>query len=214
MKTILITACLVFLVSCQKESNRTNPQPVSVTDRSGTQTAPEQPKEKTDSIEAIRKEYNSLHALLEGKKLTSKSFSYNCDDEITGEVKIHSDKGEIKVIEHSYAEHDHFSASEQYYIKDGNVFFIFRDETVWMFGGGTPEKPVTRDDVTETRIYLRNGQPIRCLEKKYVIKSDVSEKPDPSKITGKEVQCSTDDLMKTYHSIIRNKDRQGKIKCL
>lgn len=213
MKTIFITAFLTLLVSCRKENSKEIFQPSANPDRSAAQTV-SAPADSSDPADSIRKEYNRLHALLEAKKLTTKGFTYNCNEEPSGEVTFYSDKGEIKVIRHSYAEHSHFSAVEQYFIKNGKPFFIFREEAVWSFDGGTSEKHITKDDITETRIYIQNGKPIRCLEKIYSIRSDGSEKPDPAKIPGKEIPCTIEGLMKTYELLIKNKDQKEKKQCL
>lgn len=200
-------------MSCKKADNRETPLPSSKADSSAVKKVSEQ-TDPSDPVDDIKKEYNRLHALLEAKKFTTKGFTYNCNEEPSGEVTFYSDKNEIKMIRHSYAEHSHFSATEQYFIKNGKPFFIFREEAVWNFDGGTPEKPITKDDITETRIYIQNGKPIKCLEKKYSIRSDGSEKPDPSKIAGKEIPCKIDDLMKTYGLLIKNKDQKEEKQCL
>lgn len=200
-------------MSCKKADNKEKALlPSSGADSSAVKKASE--TDSSDPIDNIKKEYNRLHALLEAKKFTTKGFTYNCNEEPSGEVTFYSDKNEIKVIRHSYAEHSHFSATEQYFIKNGKPFFIFREEAIWNFDGGTPEKPITKDDITETRIYIQNGKPIRCLEKKYSIRSDDSEKPDPSKIPGKEIHCTIEDLMKTYGLLIKNKDQKEEKQCL
>ncbi len=214
MKTILfITAFLAVFMSCKKADTGETHLPSSGADSSAVKKTSGQ-ADSSDPTDDIKKEYTRLHTLLETNKLTSKGFTYNCNEEPAGEVTFYSEKDGIKVIRHSYTEHSHFSATEQYFIRNGEPFFIFREETVWNFDGGTPEKPVTKDDITETRIYILNGKPIRCLEKKYSIRSDGSEKPDPSEIAGKEVPCKTDDLMKTYGLLMKNKDQKENRECL
>jgi len=213
MKILFIAAGLLLLFSCKNKEDKINhKQPASkdsIISKNDTITTA-----ATDPVEEIKKEYGNLQSLLESKKFSSKGFTYNCNEEPSGEVKFYSDKNEIKVIEHFYAEHSHFSASEKYFIKNGKPFFIFRQETVWNFDGGTPEKPITKDDITETRLYLQNDKILKCLEKKYSIKSDNKAKPSPDTVPSKEVQCNTDEPMKTYRSLLRNKDKKGEIKCL
>ncbi|UWX61983.1 hypothetical protein N0B40_06760 [Chryseobacterium oranimense] len=213
MKILCIAAGLLLISSCKNDKYKTarkEPAPkdsIIVKNNPITTAA-------TNSIEEIKKEYEMLQARLESKSFTSKGFTYDCNEEPSGEVKFYSDKDEIKIIEHFYAEHSHFSASEKYFIKNGKPFFIFRHETVWNFDGGTPEKPITKDDITETRIYLENDKILKCLEKKYSIKSDSKEKTSPDTIPSKETQCNADEVMKTYQSLLRNKDKKGEIKCL
>ncbi|WP_426478474.1 hypothetical protein ACP3T3_03125 [Chryseobacterium sp. CBSDS_008] len=213
MKKLFLTASLLLIFSCKNDKDKTgHKESVSkdslVVKKDSVQTSREDP------IDQIKKEYAALQAQLAAKKLNSSKLTYDCNDEPSGEVIFYSDKDGIKVIEHFYAEHSHFSASEKYFVKDGKPFFIFRQETVWNFAGGTPEKPVTKDDITETRIYLKNNQPLKCLEKKYTIKSDQKEKTVPDNIPGKEIQCNVNDVIKTYQTLLKNKDRKGLIQCL
>jgi hypothetical protein len=58
-----------------------------------------------------------------------------------------------------------------------------------------------------------NG-PVQCLEKKYVIRS-AGNNQDQGTIPNKEIKCNVDELMKTYQSILKNKDKKGEInQCL
>jgi len=213
MKTVFIAAAFLLVFSCKndkvKMSQATFPKDTLTSKKDSRQL-----KNATDPIEEIKNEYSRLQEQLQAKKLTSAHLTYDCNEEPSGEITFYTDKGEIKVIEHFYAEHSHFSASEKYFIKNGQPFFIFKEETVWNFDGGTPEKPITKDDITETRIYLQNEKILKCLEKKYSIRSDNKAQPSPDTIPSKETQCDTDELMKTYQSLLRNKDKKGEIKCL
>jgi hypothetical protein len=213
MKTMLIAAILLLAVSCKNDKDKAAHTTSVSTDSMIVKK--DSPQQNTDDpIAEIKKEYSMLQAQLETKKLRSNGFTYNCNEEPSGKVTFFSEKGEIKVIEHFYTEHSHFSASERYFIKNGEPFFIFREETVWNFDGGTPEKPITKDDITETRIYLQHNKPLKCLEKKYSIRSDSKEKNISDQISGKEIQCNTDELLKTYQSLLKHKDQKGEIKCL
>lgn len=214
MKTLLLTASLFLVFSCKNEKNKTINKGSVSKDNTVIKNDSLQASTVEDPIVQIKKEYAVLQTQLETKKLNSSQFTYDCNGEPSGEVIFHSDKDEVKVIEHFYAEHSHFSGSEKYFIKDEKPFFIFRQETVWNFDGGTPEKPVTKDDITETRIYLQNNQPLKCLEKKYSIKSDQKEKTASDTIPGKEIQCSVDELLKNYQSLLKHKDQKGAIQCL
>ncbi|MDR6457783.1 hypothetical protein J2786_000876 [Chryseobacterium vietnamense] len=214
MKNLFLAAGLLLIVSCKNKKEKTSYKESVSKDSFIVKKDSMQSSTAEDPIDEIKKEYAALQAQLETKKLSSSKFNYDCNDEPSGEVIFYSDKDEIKVIEHFYAEHSHFSGSEKYFIKDGKPFFIFRQETVWNFDGGTPEKPVTKDNITETRIYLKNNQPLKCLEKKYSIKSDQKEKTAPDTIPGKEIQCSVDEILKRYESLLKHRDQKGSIQCL
>ncbi|WP_114822140.1 hypothetical protein [Chryseobacterium sp. KLBC 52] len=214
MKILFLTAGVILMASCKNEKEKTSYKESVSRDTFVMQKDSVHTNLAQDPIDQIKKQYAVLQTQLETKKLGSSKFNYDCNDEPSGEVIFYSDKDEIKVIEHFYAEHSHFSASEKYFIKDGKPFFIFRQETVWNFDGGTPEKPVTKDDITETRIYLQNNQPLKCLEKKYSIKSDQKEKTAPDTIPGKEIRCNVDEILKSYQSLLKHKDQKGSIECL
>lgn len=214
MKTIFFTAILLLAVSCKNDKEKTVSEKPVLTDSSTVKKDPVQTENFSDPVEDIKKEYADLQTQLKAQKLSSKGFTYNCNDERSGKVTFYSDQKGIRIIEHSYDEYSHFGSTEQYFIKDGNLFFIFKKDTGWNFDGGTPEKPITKDDITESRIYIQNNKPIKCLEKQYSIRSNATEKPSPDKIPGKETQCNTDELIKTYQSLLKNKDQKGEIKCL
>ncbi|SFN37018.1 hypothetical protein SAMN05421594_2395 [Chryseobacterium oleae] len=214
MRTLFLAAGLVFIFSCTNDKDKTALQTPLSKDSLAIKKDSKQIKNAVDPIEEIKSEYSKLQKQLESKKLTSTDFTYNCNDERSGKVTFYSDQKEIRIIEHSYDEYSHFGSTEQYFIKDGNLFFIFKEDTGWNFDGGTPEKPITKDDITESRLYIHNNKSIKCLEKQYSIKSDATEKPTPDKIPNKETQCHTDELMKTYQSLLRNKDKKGETKCI
>lgn len=209
MRTLFLAAGLVFIFSCTNDKDKT-----ALKTSASKDSLIVKKDSTTDPIDQIKIEYSNLQKQLESKKLTSTGFIYNCNDERSGKVTYYSDQKEIRIIEHSYDEYSHFGSTEQYFIKDGNLFFIFKEDTGWNFDGGTPEKPITKDDITESRIYIRNNKSIKCLEKQYSIRSNATEKPSPDKIPNKETQCNTDELMKTYQSLLKNRDKKGEIKCL
>ncbi|KFF19741.1 hypothetical protein [Chryseobacterium sp. JM1] len=209
MRTLFLAAGLAFIFSCKNHKDKT-----ALKTSASKDSLIVKKDSTTDPIEEIKSEYSSLQKQLESKKLTSTGFTYNCNDERSGKVRFYSDQKEIRIIEHSYDEYSHFGSTEQYFIKDGNLFFIFKEDTGWNFDGGTPEKPITKDDITESRIYIQNSKSIKCLKKQYSIRSNATEKPSPDKIANKETQCNTDELMKTYQSLLKNRDKKGEIKCL
>ena len=166
-----------------------------------------------NSIDGIKQEYNLVNSQLIGKKLDSASYKYECE-EISGNVVYYSEKGKLKVIKHFQAD-SHFSSTEQYFVNDEKPYFIFKDDTVWSFDGGTPEKPVTKDEVTEQRFYIVDNRSIQCLEKKYIFKSNSRNNSKTENIPNKEMKnCSIAELQKTYNLLMKNKDRRGSGNCL
>lgn len=212
MKSIFLILTFVFIFSCKKETDKS-----FVKVRISTDTLPSDPlkdSSKLLSIEEIKKEYQTINNELNKNKLDSISFDYNCSDERSGTVTFFSDQKGLRLIKHFYAEYSHFSSVENYFIKNNTLFFIFKEDTSWNFDGGTPEKPETKDDIIEHRVYLQNNKPIKCFEKKYSIHSKESTHPNVNMIANREILCSIDDLLKTYQLLLKNKTKKGEIKCL
>ncbi|RKS98089.1 hypothetical protein [Chryseobacterium defluvii] len=214
MRTLFIIAGLLSFFSCKKESGSIKDKNFRHTDSIITDTITIDSPKSLSPIESIRKKYAVLNNLLTTKKLDSVKFEYSCNNERSGKVVFYSDQEGIKVIQHSYAEYSHFSSIENYYIENNEPFFIFREDTSWNFDGGTPEKPIIKDNISEQRIYLQHGKAIKCLEKKYTKRSNTPHNPDPQKIASKEINCSAEELLKAYELLIRNSEKRGEIQCL
>lgn len=166
-----------------------------------------------NSVNGIRQAYQQVNSQSISKKLDSVGFEYECD-EISGNVVYYSEKGKLKVVKHFQAD-SHFSSTENYFVNDGKLYFIFKDDAVWSFDGGTPEKPETKDDVTERRFYMVDDKAIQCLEKKYVLKSNSPNNPKTENIPNKEMKnCSSEELQKTFALLMKAKNRRGNGKCL
>lgn len=214
MKKTLLISSLLLILSCKKENNKTihessNSESLS----SKTSGDSLKLKKNLNSVEGIKKEYNILNSKLLSKKLDSTSFEYECEER-SGNVVYYSENGILKVVKHFNAD-SHFSSTENYFINDGKPYFVFKDETVWSFDGGTPEKPETKDNITEQRYYIAEGKPVQCLEKKYTLKSSLKNNPKSENIQNKELKnCSINDLQKTFDLLMKNKDKKGKINCL
>lgn len=166
-----------------------------------------------NSVDGIKQEYSLVNSQLLSKKLDSVGFEYECE-EMSGNVVYYSEKGKVKVVKHFEAD-SHFSSTETYFVNDGNPYFIFQDETVWSFDGGSPEKPETKDDVTEKRYYIVDNKAIQCLEKKYTLKSNSTNNPKSENIPNTEMKnCSIAELQKSFGILMKNKDRRGNGNCL
>ena len=166
-----------------------------------------------NSVDGIKQEYNLVNSQLLAKKLDSIGFEYECE-EMSGNVVYYSEKGKLKAVKHFQAD-SHFSSTDTYFVNDGKPYFILYVETVWSFDGGLPDKPETKDDVTEKRYYIVDDEAIQCLEKKYTLKSSSSNNPKSENIPNKEMKnCSIAELQKSFDMLIKKKDRRGKETCL
>ncbi|ACU06712.1 hypothetical protein FIC_00238 [Flavobacteriaceae bacterium 3519-10] len=206
MKKLFLISGLILFLSCHKDPGPAESRNVSADSQliSG-QSHNTVANLELKSVEDIKTEYNLVNRLLQEKKLDSASFLYSCAGERQGNVVYYYENRQLRSIRHTYSEYSHFSAVENYFIKDGNVFFIFKKETGWTFDGGTPEKPETRDNSKEFRYYMVNGKPLQCFEKEYTVRSAASANPQPENIKNTEVKnCETDKVLKRYRSLVEN----------
>ncbi|MDF2931881.1 MAG: hypothetical protein K0R36_1212 [Chryseobacterium sp.] len=214
MKKLFLISSIFFIISCKKENHKAIEESVN-SDSLTSKTTKDSLKLKNDlnSVYGIKKEYNLVNSKLTAKKLDSVSFAYECEER-SGNVIYYSEKGVLKVIKHFNAD-SHFSSTENYFVNEGKPYFVFKDDTVWSFDGGTPEKPETKDDITEKRFYIVEGKSIQCLEKKYTLKSSSKNNPQSENIQNKEMKnCSINELQKTFNLLMKNKDKKGKMNCL
>lgn len=214
MKKLILLPALVLLFSCENKKKDLNDvksssdslQTVSKNDSLSSNISPQ-------TIDEIKKEFAVLNEKLSSQKLDSTSFDYECN-EVSGNVVYYTSNGELQSVKHFHAD-SHFSSVENYYLKNGKPFFIFKDDTVWNFDGGTPEKPETKDEVEQQRIYIVNGKAIECLEKKFTIKSSSKNNPNPENIQNVlSKNCSYSELQKTFKVLLKNKDKKGKTNCI
>jgi hypothetical protein len=207
MKKSFLISGLVLMFSCKKKIDKrvsNSSDMISSKVRSHSLSL----SKNLNSVDGIRQEYNLVNSRLLAKKLDSVGFKYECK-EISGNVVYYFEKGELKVIKHFQAD-SHFSSTENYFLNNGKPYFIFKDDTAWSFDGGIPEKPETKDDVTEQRYYIVENKAIQCLEKQYTLKSNSSNNPKSENIPNKEMKnCSIMELQKTFGLLIKNKERKG-----
>ncbi|MCX8532573.1 hypothetical protein [Chryseobacterium luquanense] len=213
MKKLILLPSLIFLFSCENKNKESIDVKSSSDSLQNISTKDSLKNNSPQNIDEIKVEYESLNNQLIAKKLDSASFDYECD-EISGNVVYYSSNGELKSIKHFYAD-SHFSSVENYYLKNGKPFFIFKDDTVWNFDGGTPEKPETKDEVEQQRIYIVNEKPVECLEKKFTIKSSSKNNPKPENVQNiQSKNCSYSELQKIFEVLLKNKDKKGKTTCI
>lgn len=212
MKNLLLISALFLVISC-KDAKDKNVSNSSIAISSKVKSHSLSLENNLSSVDGIKQEYSKVNSQLVEKKLDSVGFKYECD-EISGNVVYYFDKGTLKLVKHFQAD-SHFSSTENYFVDEGKPYFIFKDDTVWSFDGGTPEKPITKDDVTEQRFYIVDNKAIQCLEKKYTLKSNSTTNPKSENVPNKEMRnCSIIDLQKTFDLLMKNKDSRGVGKCL
>ncbi|MEC3876296.1 hypothetical protein [Chryseobacterium salviniae] len=212
MKNILTVLSLIMIFSCKKEDAKTTEKNPSENQTTINNTSSITTNDSIKTIDDIKKEYANINRMLTSKKLDSTQFSYNCNER-EGEVTLYYKDNKLAAVKDFYAEYSHFSSSTTYFVKNDQVFFIFNDETVWSFDGGTPEKPETNDDIKEKRIYILDNKAVQCFEKNYSIQSKGNNK-NPENISNHETDCTAIEFIKRYELILKNKNMKDKIQCL
>lgn len=212
MKKLILICGLSVIFSCQKEiEKKTDVSTDLITSKVNSHSL--NLNKDLSTVDGIKQEYNLVNTQLLEKKLDSVGFKYECEEK-SGNVVYYSENGNLKMVKHFQAD-SHYSSTENYFVDEGKPYFIFKDETVWNFTGGTPEKPETKDDVTQQRFYIVNEKAIQCLEKKYTLKSNSSNNPKSENVPNKEMKnCSIADLQKSFDLLMKNKDRRDGGKCL
>lgn len=212
-QNILYSFTILFFASCAQkpDTNTTQHEPVpthqvltdtvdTITTRSGVLT----------TVDDIQSAYTSVMKQYENGTLDSASFKYSCQDEKGGTVTYFSKDGKLRMVVHRYHEYDHYSAVDRYFVEDEGLYFANLNGVSWSFedGGGT------RDNVTEQRIYVINQTPVRCLEKKYAIRSKASDNPRPETVANKEVKCKSAASVIGPYRILLKYQKNGTSGCL
>ncbi len=168
---------LAFLVGlgCQQSPA---PSPSKASGSGNGNTAPPSrastPPEKPDAgpgrpedprIEGIRARYQQVQA---DQGLKKSEFDLTCKGgEGSGRVRLFEKNGAVQKAELEFTPPGHGEDSYQFFYEQREVVFVLYDMKTWAFvGGGTPDKPATRDRVTQFRYYYHNGDSIRCIKKK------------------------------------------------
>ncbi|TDQ08257.1 hypothetical protein [Pedobacter metabolipauper] len=192
MKNYIYPIVFLFLVSCgqSKESeNREAVKKENIQDTPAVGTDPSSIAISPSSVEEIKQVYTATVNKLQSGSLDSTSFKYDCNGERRGTVTYFFDKGKLSIIKHAYSEYDHYSATDQYFVNDDELFFAHLKEVTWSFESGGAAEGATKDNITERRYYVVKEKSIHCLEKKYTIRSHSSDNPQPEQVQSKEVAC-------------------------
>lgn len=196
----------IFLVSCEQRKTPSNEVPLqephtsgkSVSEK-GTETAIINPS----SVSEIKQVYAATVDKLQSSLLDSVSFKYNCYNERSGTITYFSEKGKLSMIRHAYNEHDHHSATDEYFVSNNKVFFAYLNRLSWSFESGQAVEGVTKDNITEERRYIVKERPILCLEKKYTIRAHAPNNPLPETVENKQVDCkSIQPMLNDFDSLL------------
>ncbi|WP_144281633.1 hypothetical protein [Chryseobacterium echinoideorum] len=206
MKNAILSLSLILVFSCEKQTSE-KANSISENESNKTSQVSDSSKISLQNIDEIKAEYTKINQEINTKKLDSTSFNYECNER-SGTVVYYSQNGKLRSIKHSFSEYSHYSSVENYFVNDDQPFFIFQQETVWNFDGGTAEKPETKDEINEKRLYYINNKLEKCLEKKYTVRSAKKNKLNPENIKNIENKnCSDKELMKTFSNLMSHKNK-------
>ncbi|MGV3508406.1 MAG: hypothetical protein ACO1N7_03890 [Sphingobacteriaceae bacterium] len=209
MKLSYISICKVFiLISCISCIDRPETDDVQSGKNQGTdsQTTTDDLQKAQDNkplstVQDIKQAYAAVSKKLKDGALDSVSFKYSCNNEESGTVSYFSEKGLLRLIVHRYNEYSHFSAVDQYFVKDSTLFFVYKKSILWSFNG---PQGSTKDSITEQRVYLIDQQPIRCLQKTFIIHSHATDNSEAETVMNKEVNCTSQkSVIKPYRLLAR-----------
>ncbi len=141
------------------------------------------------SVETIKERYANTIKKLQNGLLDSLTLTYNCYNERSGTLVYFSENGKLLMIKHQYAEYDHFSAKDEYFVMDNKLYFAYLNSLTWSFDSKGDVEGGTKDDILEHRIYIVDNDPIQCLEKKFTVYSYVKNNPQSAQIANKQVKC-------------------------
>lgn len=213
MKRYALLLLFPILICCQQQPKTVQDQSVEKDSIITT------PVRRTDTIAQIQNpaslaEIKNLYATvtsrLTRKTLDSTTRKYNCSNERIGTITYYTDRGKLAIIKHIYNEHDHFSATDIYYVADGNLYFAYRNAVTWEFVSGEAAEGITKDNITEQRTYIAREKAILCLEKKYEKFSNSEANPRAADVASKEVNCkSVQSLITDFNLLVafRNKEK-------
>lgn len=164
-----------------------------------------------NTSDAIRAEYEKTLEAVESGAMDSTSFTYDCNGEKNGTVTYYRHEGVLRMIKWAYSEYSHHSGTDRYFVSDGELYFVERKTTDWVFTSSEE----TKENIMEQRFYLLDNSLERCTRKQYEIRSNTADNPDSGTLARKRVECPpAADLMAQYNLLLSRQGTTGAIDCL
>ena len=117
-----------------------------------------------ERVARIRQWYSTVEAL-EPVSRTVIKFDQDSDP-LSGELTIRHFPDGFASVTVSYSAGDHDGATDHYYYRHGEVFFVFSVNEWWRFSEGSSDSaPKTEDTRVERRFYYDDASCIRQLER-------------------------------------------------
>lgn len=207
MHFFLAAALLVSVVAC-KQNHKDADLQTEKKDSLEVENIPVHSYHIPKDIAEVKELYAVWEQKAAGGSFNKVSFDYNCQNEKNGRLTYFFEDGILRIMEHTYTEYDHFSATDRYYIADGSPFFVYSKEAAWSFEA----EGKTKDSVTEYRGYLVGGKPAECLVKKYILRSH-GNNPKPEEIPNKLSDCSKVQIMMLEFQKMANYRQAADVEC-
>jgi hypothetical protein len=131
-------------------------------------------EQPVDPITQIKNEYELVMDQFEKGKFLSKVYFYECPNfPEKGTITFYSDSTGVRMIENEAVQGSHGGETATYYLKNGQLFFVYQVQSYWSFAEGSDhDNPSTVDHVSEYRFYLHKNELIKCLVKNYSAKDN------------------------------------------
>ncbi len=212
MKIVSLIITSVFIFSCSDSNISKKSDNQSLLDSVAERKEADE-SIKLDNVGDIQKEFYKVQSNIDKRQLDSAGFKYECNERV-GDVSYYYEGKDLKMIRFSTAD-SHFSSEQYYYINTGKLYFVYIKETLWSFESVTDDKPETKDEIREKRFYIIDGKPIRCLEKKYTIRSSSVNNPHPDYIKNTEMKnCSSAEVENQLEVLMKYRNKRTKQNCL
>lgn len=214
---LLLTACTNNAPSSNNSSSSSSINSSSSSNGNGSSNntpapntpEPSAPLSENEAVAHIRERYQATMNDLSLDKLARQVVEFECEDEpLFGQTTYFSNAdGALRMIENSYILGDHYSVTDQYFLEDGNLYFVYRVEGDWTFGDA-PD--ATIDHTIEYRSYVYDQTLVRCLKKEYSIASNKENQPKPSAIPNEKTDCPSLDALKEKIVILEERRASAK----
>ncbi|MBU4539209.1 MAG: hypothetical protein L6264_05065 [Weeksellaceae bacterium] len=212
MKHLIFIISFLILFSCNKrqasEEKILVDKTASVSKTDGNSQVPEK---KLKTVDDIKASYAYFVNKLRTKGIDSTLFKYNCNNEKSGKVIYFTENGKLRMIRHAYSEYSHFSATDEYFVEDDSVYFIYSKQVQWNF----VDQNKTKDEIIERRIYIIDNNPVKCLENESTLIVSSGKSGTAKAGSNKEMDCSSfQPMLKQFEKLIKLRGQKKDMECL
>ena len=187
MTTACKIACLRYLIGIGLLTRCGSPTQEAPATTSALKNASSEVAERSYDAK-IQKAFGETERAIADNRYQQASIGYECASMgERGRVVFYEDESGLQKITFWHG-HDHGGVTKDYYLQDGRLYFAFVTQDQWHFVSGDPQE--TESTVKEQRIYLDEGQPVKCLRKEFTYVGGEDDNPTNS-IPNKTVSCDT-----------------------